>query len=150
MKTTHKWWITVILASFVVISVSLFTASVPVNVGLGFGNNGPCTPVIGAPGICNDNDGTLTWFDSQGNKTAFGTAQQGPPGPQGPSGPTGNQGVQGPMGPQGIQGVQGIQGKPGVIVGNTLTGTLACSPAKGQSVGGGFTTTCTFKITGLQ
>lgn len=97
------------------------------------------------------------------------TQLQGAPGPQGPVGPQGPQGVQGPQGAQGAtgpqgpagadgatgpQGPQGIQGPPGVIVGNTVSGTgsVTCAPASG-TVKAGFTcnfTNLSFKITGIQ
>lgn len=121
------------LASIFGLAVILM-ATVPVNSGSFWNNNGPCTPNLTAPGICNDNDGTLTWFDANGKKTPFSAMA----GAQGPPGPAGAQGVTGLTGAQGIQGIQGIQGPPGVIKGSILTGTLSCS------------STCTFTVTGIQ
>lgn len=152
----------------ILIGILAALASVPVNTGQTFPNNGPCTPIVGAgPGICND-DGTFTWYDSAGNKNAFSTGTQGPPGPQGPAGPIGANGAMGPSGPSGPTGPQGPtgatgptgpigptgpQGPPGVIKGSVMQVTIVCPKGNG-TISSGFTTpisgNCTITVNGIQ
>lgn len=129
-------------------------ASVAVNSGTFWPLNGPCVPNLTAPGICND-EGILTWFDTNGKKTAFSAAAgaKGDPGTAatiaagtvttGAPAAVKNSGTQNAAVfdftiPAGAQGIQGIQGPPGVVVGTVLTGTFSC------------TNTCTFTVTGIK
>lgn len=157
------------LASIFGLAIVLM-ATTPINGGYAFPSNGPCTPVPGSTGICND-DGNFVWYDVNGNKTPF-SVMIGPPGPAGPQGTSGVQGpqgltgAQGDVGPQGIQGLQGAtgqqgttgaqgpQGVPGVIVGNIISGpgSMSCAPFPGHTVGSGFVCTFTnliFKVTSI-
>jgi hypothetical protein len=132
-----------------------FAQNVPINSGIVLADNGPCTPLIGTSGICNDQQdnspGALIWYDATGKKFRFDLVQQpGPPGPMGPQGPEGIPGPQGPggaQGPQGPQGAQGPIGPPGVIVGTKLKGILVCDSGLGNA---NHTATCTFTITAIQ
>ena len=114
----------------VIIFLGVTLAAVPINSGLGFPDNGPCTPTVGSAGLCNDS-GVLAVYDDQGNIVHLPVA-----GPQGP------QGVQGPQGAQGSSGPQGPQGPSGTAKGTTAAITITCKPAKG-SIQAGFTANCT-------
>lgn len=45
---------------------------------------------------------------------------------------------------------QGAQGSTGVVVGQTISGMLNCQGQKGKSIPSGFTTPCTFKVSGIK
>lgn len=81
------------------------------------------------------------------------TGLQGPQGQTGAQGLTGSTGATGPQGIQGLsgaQGVQGIQGVPGIVVGSSGTLILTCQGEAQHSIPLGFSTTCTFKVTGIK
>ena len=136
------------LIAIIVAAMSVLLASSPVNNGLSFPDNGPCS-APGMPAVCNDS-GDLGWYNDSGVLTHFKDmigqpGPQGPQGPQGLQGPQGNPGPTGPTGPQGLQGPQGVPGTPGVIVGNTITfgpGSIYCEPTSKGNVQKGFT--CSF------
>lgn len=120
--------------------------SAPVNSGIGFSPNGPCTPYVMQPGICGDQTGTgapvFTFYTASGQKVTLDQIIQAITLGTGPQGPPGQNGAQGNAGPQGNPGAPGPAGPPGQSMPQTFT--LTCQPAKGQTVGSGFTTKCTW------
>lgn len=123
------------------------------NAGLVMPDNGPCVPVLGSNGLCNDS-GTPSVYDDNG--TLYHLPVAGPPGPAGPqgsAGPAGIAGPQGPQGPVGPQGAQGPQGPAGVVQGTKLGVSIACPQGTG-TIGNGFQTpklgNCTITVNTIQ
>jgi hypothetical protein len=93
--------------------------AVSINAGLGFTDNGPCTPKIGQVGFCNDS-GVPAVYDDSGTLYHLPVA-----------GPQGIPGIQGIPGKDGDKGPQGV---PGTSMPNPVT--LTCNPGKGTIQGG--------------
>ncbi len=140
-------------------SVALAQAPPVVNNGFGLPPNGPCTPAVSDFGICVDQQTQTTppilvWYDNHGNKSPFGGAPLASPNFTGnPTAPTpalGNNTTSIATMAAIQQAIASIPQTGGVKVGTVLTGTLTCTGEAGKSIPSGFSTSCTFTITGMK
>lgn len=134
-------------------ALGAIAAQFPINGGVGLPDNGPCTPKTGEVGFCNDS-GIPTVYDDFGNlyhlpvpgqaaTIQIGSVVAGSPANVVNVGSPNAAMLNFTLPP-------GPQGNPGVIVGNTVSGTLICDADKGQTIASGYTTPCSFKISAIQ
>lgn len=136
-----------------------------VNSGYTFPANGPCTPSLTSPGICNDN-GTLIVYDTNGKKGPIagpgipgkdgisptvdvGTTTTGAPGSSASvvnAGTTQNAKFQFTI----PQGLKGDKGDMGLVVGSVFTVTQVCPKGQGTINAGWTTKDCVLAITAIK